>query len=161
MKFRKNLPEQGGSGNFLKLKDQESVTGIFRGNLYEFFVIWENKKATQVPEGTPGAKFRFRINFVVKEGTTYVPKILEQGRVVYDALAAIHEEYHLEQTIIKITRNGSGLNDTTYALLPLLKHEISQETMNYLDKMTLLPLDGQKSKQDDFSFKQDDSDLPF
>lgn len=159
MKFRKDLPEPQGNGSFIKLKDQESVSGIFRGKIYEFFVIWENKKAKIVPEGTPGSKFRFRINFVIKEGTTYVPKVLEQGRTVYDSLAAIHEEYNLEQTLIKITRKGTE-TDTTYSLLPLLKQEISAETMNYLDKMALLPLESKDSTKYEDKFNSDEG-LPF
>ena len=156
MKFRKDLPESAGSKNFLKLKDQESVSGIFRGQLKEFFVIWENGKSRPVPEGTPGAKFRFRVNFVMKDGSGYTPKIMEQGRIVYDALAAIHEEYNLEQTIVKITRNGTG-TDTTYSLLPLLKKEISAETMKYLDTMELLDL-GDSGKDADFDKEEP---LPF
>jgi hypothetical protein len=158
MKFRKDLPESQTAGTYLKLKDQESVTGIFRGNTHEFFSVWENKKAIIVPEGTPGAKFRFRVNFVVKDGTTYVPRIFEQGQTVYEIMAELHEEYNLEQTVVKITRKGTEL-DTTYTLLPLLKHEISQETMNYLDHMDLLPLDGQKSQKESINKNQDD--LPF
>lgn len=159
MKFRRDLPEQA-SGDFLKLKDQESVTGIFRGEAYTYFVKWEGKKATIVPEGTQGAKFRFRINFVVKDGTTYVPKIFEQGQTVYETMAELHDEYNLETTVVKITRKGIELK-TEYTLMPLLKHEIPMETMNYLDKMKLLSLDGKKeeAKYEDFDAKRDE--LPF
>lgn len=140
MEFRKDLPESG-SKHFLKLKDKESISGIFMGNLYEFFILWENKKSREVAEGTPDAKFRFRINFVSKEGAVYVPKIFEQGSIVYRQLAELHEEYDLEKTVIKITRNGMG-TDTTYSLLPLLKQVITKEVADHLKEIDLLPLEG-------------------
>lgn len=150
MKFRKNLPESGGSNNYVKLKDKESITGIFRGEIKEFFVLWRDGKSTEVPEGTPGSKFRFRINFVTKEGSSYVPKIFEQGQLVYEQLAAIHEEYPLEQTVCKITRNGEKL-DTTYAIMPL-RQPVTPETDNVLRVMKLLPLDSKApAKQDQWA----------
>jgi hypothetical protein len=139
MKFRDDIPESGGSKNFLKLKDKESVSGIFMGELHEFFVLWEAGKSREVEANTPGAKFRFRVNFVVKEGSVYVPRIFEQGLVVYKDLAAINEEYPLESVVIKVTRNGVG-TDTTYNLLPLLKQSITKETLAHLQTIELLPL---------------------
>src|SRR3984957_4152989 len=121
MKFRSEagLPSSGGANNFLKLKDRESAEGVFRGELCEFFILWEGNKSKIVPEGVPDSKFRFRINFVIKEGSVYVPKIFEQGIIVYKQLSALHDEYSLPETVVKITRNGTG-TDTTYSLLPLL-----------------------------------------
>lgn len=147
MQFRKDLPETGGSKNFLKLKDKESVTGIFMGDLYEFFVIWENGKSQVVPEGTPNAKFRFRVNFVMKENGVYVPKIIEQGLTFYRDLAAINEEYPLETIVVKVTRNGTG-TDTTYNLLPLLKQEITKEARDHLKTLELLPLEHSQKNND-------------
>lgn len=140
MKFRDDIPE-GGNSKFLKLKkDKESVVGIFMGDLYEFYVVWEGGKSRQVAEGTPNSKFRFRVNFVVKEGPVYVPKIFEQGLTVYRQLAELHAEYDLEKTVIKVTRNGTG-TDTTYSLLPLLKQQITKEAEAHLKTLELLPLD--------------------
>lgn len=138
MKFRKDLPETGGSNNFVKLKDKESITGIFRGEIHEFFVKWVDGKSIEVPEGSPGSKFRFRINFVVKEGASYVPKIFEQGQIVYEQLAQFHEEYPLETTVFKITRNGEKL-DTTYTLMPL-RQAVTPETDAVLRQVKLNPL---------------------
>jgi hypothetical protein len=119
MKFRDEIPGSE-SKSFLRLKDGESAAGVFRGDPYEFFVLWENKQATVVQEGTPGAKFRFRINFIIKmPNGAYEARILEQGSTVYKDLKAIHKEYNLEQTAVKITRQGSTMNDTHYSLMPL------------------------------------------
>lgn len=154
MQFRKDLPESG-SKNYLKLKDKESISGIFMGELHEFFILWENKKSREVTEGTPDAKFRFRVNFVTKEGAVYVPKIFEQGSIVYRQLAELHEEYDLEKTVVKITRNGTG-TDTTYSLLPLLKQVVTKDVADHLKQIELLPLEGKAApsieSDTDFSF---------
>jgi hypothetical protein len=151
MKFRNDLPESGGSKNYLKLKDKESISGIFRGDLMEFYVFWENGRSKVVSQDTPDAKFRFKINFVVKEGAVYVPKIFEQGANVYRQLAELHEEYDLESTVVKLTRNGTG-TDTTYSLLPLLKQTITKETMALLETIELLPLANKEEVKDGLGF---------
>lgn len=156
MQFRKDLPEGGGGKNFLKLKDKESVSGIFMGSLHEFFVLWESGKTRVVAEGTPDAKFRFRVNFVAKEGAVYVPKIFEQGLVVYRQLSELHEEYDLESIVVKVTRNGIG-TDTTYSLLPLLKQQITKETAAHLKALELLPLEAKPSG----ATNNDGSEIPF
>jgi hypothetical protein len=150
MKFRTNLPESGGSNNYVKLKDKESITGVFRGDLHEFFVLWRDGKSSEVPEGTPGSKFRFRVNFVVREGASYVPKIFEQGQLVYEQLAEIHKEYPLEQTVCKITRNGEKL-DTTYTIMPL-RQPVTPEADNTMRLMKLLDLKSKApAKQDQWA----------
>lgn len=155
MKFRKDLPEAGGSKNYLKLKDKESIEGVFVGELHEFFVVWEGNKSREVIEGTPEAKFRFKVNFLTKEGAVWVPKIFEQGSIVYRQLSELHEEYDLERTMIKITRNGTG-TDTTYSLLPKLKQIMTKETEAHLKEIELLPL-GSKGA----AGNGQDDDLPF
>lgn len=159
MKFRKpeEMPTGGGSKNFLKLKDKESISGIFRGDIHEFFVLWEGGKSQTVEEGVPGARFRFRVNFVTKEGSAFVAKIFEQGLTVYQQLAELHTEYDLEQTTVKITRNGTG-TDTTYSLLPLLKAAPTKETLKYLDTMELLPLEANGAKE---AHDTQESETPF
>lgn len=145
MRFREDLPQGGGSNNFVKLKDKESITGIFRGETHEFFVKWTDGKSTEVPEGTPGSKFRFRINFVVKEGASYVPKIFEQGQIVYEFLAGLHKEYPLETTVCKITRKGEKL-DTTYEIMPL-RQPVTPEAEKVLNTVKLNPLTSKASPE--------------
>lgn len=158
MRFRTDdeLPETGGSKNFVKLKDKESIEGIFRGDIHEFFVLWENGKSKEVTEGTPEAKFRFRINFVIKEGAVYVPKIFEQGLTVYNQLRELNNEYGLDGIVVKVTRNGTG-TDTTYSTLPLLKKALTKETLAHLETMELLPLTSQTKPAQEKA----DSEIPF
>lgn len=151
MKFRTDLPENGGSKNFLKLKDKESVSGIFRGELFDFFVLWENGKTKVVTEDTPDAKFRFRVNFVMKDGAVYIPKVFEQGANVYRQLAELHEEYDLENTVVKITRNGIG-TETTYSLMPLLKQTISKEAMAFIESIQLIGLAHKEEQKETLGF---------
>lgn len=126
MKFREDLPDGGGASDYLKLKDKESITGVFVGEMYEFFALWKDKKPLIVPEGTDGAKFRFKVNFVTKEDDNYVAKIFEQGKIVYKQLLEINKEYPLETIAVKITRQGSGQMDTEYLFMPMLKTTVSE-----------------------------------
>lgn len=138
MKFKKDLPESGPS-NYVRLKDKESITGIFRGEVFDFYSVWESGKPRIVDESVFGARFRFKINFVVKEGASYVVKVFEQSKTVYEQLGALHDEYDLEKTLIKITRNGTGKSDTTYTLLPL-RQEVPPETLKHIETLPMNPL---------------------
>lgn len=145
LKFDKD-PQTNG-GNFLKLKDGESVTGILRGEVKVFYITWEGGKSSEVPEGTPGAKFRFRVNLVVAEKDgVFVPKILEQGAMVYKAFKDLSEDYSLDETIIKIKRTGSGQNNTEYSVMPLPKKP-EAATLKKLEALELLPLESEQKEE--------------
>lgn len=124
MQFKSEPATEGGSGIFLRLKDKESVTGVFRGDLHEFSTLWKDGKSQVVPDGTPKASFRFRINFILSENGAMVSKIWEQGATNYHKLKELHDEYNLEKTYVKITRHGRGL-DTEYSILPLVKQQVT------------------------------------
>lgn len=137
MKFR-DVTELSGPSNFIKLKDGESVAGICRGEIEEGFVVWENRVKTPVPEGTPGARFNFKVNFVVKEGVGYVAKMLEGGIQIYKQLAALSAQWELEETVIFISREGSSQNDTEYTVMPAPpKQQVSKEALEFIKTMEL------------------------
>lgn len=164
MKFRKDIQSSGGSKNFIKLKDKESIVGIFRGEPKEMFVVWDGNKSKEVSEGTAGAKFRFRINFVVKEGPTYVAKVFEGGSKVYEQLAQLNEEYELDKTFVKISRSGSTMNDTSYAILPVIKQAFTKETEAVLKTLTLNALESKAEAQEQYSNShaaEHEEELPF
>lgn len=140
-KFRDNV-DTGSGGEFIRLKDKESIYVIFMGEPYEFLSVWKDNKYQPVPEGTPKGKFRFRMNAIVKENDgTYSPKIFEQGATIYNTLKVLNDEYKgLETVIVKITRQGSTMNDTEYQLLPL-RQEIPATTKVALEKIKLLKLE--------------------
>jgi hypothetical protein len=145
MQFREK--SEGGK-NFVKLKGGESVTGLFIGELYEFRQHWSEGRGSQLCSGDKceackaGQKpsFRFRLNFIVKEGENYVPKVFEQGWTVYEQLRGLHDEYDLTKTVVKVARQGDGKNDTTYTVLPA-KVQPSADVIAKLQKLPLLPLE--------------------
>lgn len=143
-------PKSSGDGkHFLKLKDKESVTGVLMGNVHEFYTTWKDKKPTEHKEYIAGSRFRFRVNLVTKDPSTgeLVSKLFEQGAVVYNHLKALGAEYELEETYIKITRSGSGLNDTEYSILPLLKLQITPEVKLKLKAVLLQSLESEAAPQ--------------
>jgi len=146
-KFRENV-ETGQGGQFLKLKDGESQYVIFMGEPYEFYQVFDQAKmkANIVPEGTPKASFRFRMNAVIKVGQNYEVRIFENGATVYNMLKTLNDEYGgIETVIIKITRKGTML-DTEYQLVPL-RQEIPQATRQVLSKLKLLTLEHEVKAQ--------------
>lgn len=129
MKFTKReVMQSEGNSLFLKLKDGESTTGVFRGEIYEFYSRWEGNRSRITTPDDPEAKTRFRANFVTKEDGRFLAKIWEFGIVTYNQLADLNEEYPLEDTKVKITRRGTG-TDTIYNILPLLKEPIAAKDM--------------------------------
>ncbi len=131
MKFRdeSEIPESGGQ-NFVKLKDKESIVGVFLGDPYEYSAIWSNKKSDVVPDGTPNSKFRFRVNFVTKDKSGYVAKIFEQGAGVYRRLIKLNEDFQgLEGVVVKISRKGSTMNDTEYTIDPVMDPKNPRQLM--------------------------------
>ena len=169
MKF-KDLPQENNGGSFVKIGAGESVVGVFRGEPHDYRQHWLGERSEICLGGSSGdgcahcangirATFRFRINFMVKEGSTYVAKIFEQGRRVYDQLRGLHEDYDLEQTVVKITRHGSGAKDTTYTVLPVPKGTLSKEAQEALSKIKLHDL--VNPIDDSESHHGSDMDVPF
>lgn len=155
MQFRK-IEETAGSQSYIRLKDKESVVGMFVGDPYEFFSLWENSKPRAVPEGTPGASFRFRLNFVVREGTNFTPKIFENGATVYRQLDELNAEYDgLDTIYVKITRNGSGM-ETTYSILPS-KAAPKAEELKHIKSLDLHDL----SHKEKPATNSSDEEIPF
>lgn len=133
------------SKNYLRLKDKESVKGVFAGEPYSFRRHWVVNKSVpctedlKCPHCIAGlrATFSFRINFLIKENDNYVCKIFEQGWSVYQLLKQINSEYDLEKHIVKISREGSGPNDTNYTILPVPNGLIKDDLAKKLIKIEL------------------------
>lgn len=172
MKFDQNPATGTGSENFVRLKNGESVRGVFRGEPFTFYNHWTGKKSE--PCTGPGCsfcsadsrpRFRFRLSFVVREDNgNLVPKIFEQGAKVYETLKGLHEsDYNLEKTILKITRQGTGLNDTVYTILPLpgLAGTVTDEIEKRLKAIALPPIDQFPSDDPHGSQGMAEQDVPF
>jgi len=151
LKFRE--ASEVSAKNFVKLKDGESIQGVFRGSVYEFRQHWKDNRGTLCTgsgcalcvEKKPG--FRFRLNFITPEGGQQVAKIFEQGWTVYEAMRALHTEYDLETTIVKITRYGTG-TDTSYSILPVKNGTLSEEQQAKLAEIPLLKLEHTATEDD-------------
>lgn len=148
MKFTKRDTESNGVGgeSFLKIPAGTSVSGIFMGEIFEFWQKWPYGGEKQVFTNrakaiAANAKSRFRLNFVTKdESGGMVAKVWEFGLGTYNDLAEIHAEYPLTETMIKITRKGEGKN-TQYHLMPLLKQPLSKAQLAKIAEVKLHVLD--------------------
>lgn len=142
--------QEGGSLPFVKLKDGEKILGVFKGSPAEFYKIFAENRI--VPAGTKGASFRFRINFVTKEGASYVAKVLEQGGTVYDMLKDLNESYPLEETVVEIKRTGATKDDTRYSILPLHpSKQPGEASWKIINQVPLNPIDpNPQSAEPDF-----------
>lgn len=160
MKFDK-APEisDGGSKTFLKLKNGDSVKGVFRGDVYEFFCKWDGQKSVACAETDEKARFRFRINFVMKENGAFTSKIWEQGAVVYNQLKDLHSEYDLTKTLVTIKRSGSDLT-TTYSILPVKDGHVTPELERNLSDIRLQEL-GQKGNTHETQTFENFDEVPF
>lgn len=140
--------------NFLKLKSDESVQGVFRGDPHDFKLHWNNKVSTVCTEDPNctlckegnKASFRFRLNFIVKSNGEYTAKVFEQGWKTYKALRVLHKDYDLEKHAVKITRHGSG-TDTTYSIIPMPNGIINADTEHSLAKIKLNSLKPEQAPQ--------------
>jgi hypothetical protein len=156
-----------GSANFLKLGNNESASGMFMGDVHEFFVVWNESERRSYPAepGTPKSKFRFRINFVMKENGAFVAKVFESGGPTYDMLEILHNEYGLDKTAVKITKTGSG-KDTKFHIMALSpKSQPSEAQKKAMREVPLHDLGNgspaQPNQNDNQDADSDGDDLPF
>lgn len=164
MKFHKReIPKSEGSNLFFRLKDGETLNGVCRGEVYEFYIKWANNKSQVVTSDDPEGKSRFRVNIVVQEGQKFVAKVWEFGLTIYNQLSDINEEYDLSKTKLKIKRVGTG-TDTIYMILPLLKEPLTPFVLNEIESVTLNMLQhkapAQKSPAEAY-FDGPPDELPF
>lgn len=160
-----NLPDvpepESSSKTFLKLKDGESLRGVFIGEMYIFYTKWVNGKSIETESKDPEGKVRFRNNIALVDPLTHelTVKIWEFPWSVFAIIREINFEYPLETIKVKITRTGTGV-DTTYSVLPLVspKDLLTKEKITAINSMPLLPL----VKPKDLKSKPHDPDeIPF
>ena len=156
MSFSFKTDVSSGGNSFIKLKDGESVTGVLAGEKKEYHYLGGyGKPMEEVPPGTYGARFKFKMNFIVVENGKLVPKILDAGKQIYNALKELAgnggpESYDLSRYRIKISRSGSGQFDTEYTVMPLPNGALTDAQMKQIQAVELLPLE---SKKDNTGFK--------
>lgn len=171
MKFKVSTEDKR---DYFKLKNGQTVKGIFRGELYEFKQHWKDKKSVLCPETEAcelcklgdKPKFRFRVNFIVRdENGAYIAKVMEQGWNFYKTLRNTNESYDLEKNVLQITRHGDDIH-TTYAVLPVpngavtdkLEAELKALTLNDLSHSITADSNEEAEEQPPYPT---DSDIPF
>ena len=142
MQFNES-PDIGGGGMFLRLKDGESVKGIPRGSNKVFYVRWNGTHSEPCEKGDEGAKFRFKFNLVINENGEYKAKVFENGAALYNAMKELSEDYDLTQTVVKIKREGNGL-DTKYYVTPM-PQKIDATQLKQIKSVELNSLEAQGS----------------
>lgn len=155
------------SNKFVRLQDGESIQGVFRGDPFDFMQHWvkgdgsaphsfmcPGEGCEECQKGNkPG--FRFRLNFIVKEGSDYVAKIFEQSKTVYGILRTLNKACDVEKKVMKVTRTGSG-KQTKYDIEPA--GDLSEATEKSLAQVKLNDLQNLESKVEE-SYSTDD--IPF
>lgn len=141
MKFNKPAGDFKGPNKFLKVDDGSSVNGVFRGEIYTFYNKWVNGKGMACGHDDPGAKPRYKLNFITMEQGKLVAKIFEFPQTVFNQLMDVNDVYPLETIKVKLSRRGTG-TDTTYTILPLLNEPISPAMMKTIEEIELNILDG-------------------
>lgn len=151
----------------LKLEKDKAVTGVFRGEVVEFWQHWVDGRSTICPgrdqceickerdhEGKKiDSRRRFRVNFVTKGAdgnlTAY---IFEGGKQVLDRLHAINEQVPLDRIWVTLTKTGEKMQTRT-GVDPLIgdKAMLTPAAEKQVRVVTLhdLSLDGEKEEESD------------
>lgn len=168
MKF-KGGQSGGGSGlPYLKIKDGETIHGVFRGDPYEGYSNFQTKKWYPLEAGKQeGTSYRFRVNVIIKEGASYVAKVWEQGYERTKDIAKLMKEakrYHQQDTldnlVIAITRHGATKDDTSYEL-EIAEQQPGAATWKVINAVKLNDLSGNAPTTQGLSEPpMDDSPMP-
>lgn len=162
--------DSGSSKDFIRLKDGESVEGVFMGDPIDFKNHFKMGNCTGpgckicATPGAPKAGFKFRINFIVKENGALLAKIFEQGWTVYESLAALNDEYEksgadISRQKFRITRKGTGPEGTAYHVVAIPNGLLNDEIAGIIKKVQLKDLnEGLGAKQESVL---GDDDFPF
>jgi len=148
--------EGGGGGLFIKLKDGESVEGVFRGEPHCFYQIFKDKR--EYENYVEGSSFRFKLVMIIKENGAYVGKILQQGVKLGKSVRLCTQECGMDY-IYKIIREGSSKDDTIYQLIP--KRALTESEKSQIEAVEIPSLKSTRKKSSGEESPSDDSDFPF
>jgi hypothetical protein len=129
--------------SFLKFKDGESISIVFRGEPYVFYQKYPDK--AEYTEWTEGRTTRFKLACVVKLEGEYQGKIFGGGRTVLAMLSECNEEYGMD-CAYKVKRKGSG-TDTTYTVL--FQKKLTEEDLANVNAVDVPKLTSGRARQDD------------
>jgi hypothetical protein len=161
----RRIKESGGA-EFIKLKDGETVRGVFRGEPYIFYQEFGDK--SEYDDYAEGRSTRFKINFVVKEGERYVAKIFGGGYYVLTALVDYKDKHGLD-VVYEVKRNGTG-TDTRYTIM--YDNKLTDSQLDKVKEVKLKELRRGRTRTDgpdelnpppltDADAPPDEEDIPF
>lgn len=165
MKFNAIRGESDEGGDFIRLKDGDSVRGVFRGDPFVFRQHWVGQSTIRCPDNDTcerckaGEKpaFRFKLNFIVKENDQLAVKVLEQGWKLYQALNDLQAGgWDLEKNFVVIKRTGKGKNDTVYSANPVPNGTLGPEGLKSVEALTLTNFSEQPQREPG----EDSDDIP-
>jgi hypothetical protein len=169
--FAQGPSEGGATGMFLRFAPGETKRLVLAGEISECYKKWVGGKGIECAPDDPEAGLRFKVNAIVDEDGALVAKVWEFGITIYRDLAAVHSEYPLTETKIKVTREGSTKDDTTYTILPLLnaKDKLNDKQLEKIaaiqlhDLEPVKPLKATERLKNHAPGAEDDggSDIPF
>jgi len=105
-------------GDFIRLKDGDSVVGAIVGAPRGRKVVWDGQSTTDYnPDIHEGLKIKTRYAVPV-----YVPgrgtKTLEAGPKLFRDILTCRSKYGLDKWLFEFSRTGSTMNDTEYKCMP-------------------------------------------
>lgn len=137
--------DDSSGSDYLKLGDGESVNGVFRGEVYVFYMSWPEGGEKQVSDQPfAGASMRFRANFVVRENGRFIAKVFEFGKKTNNDLAGLAKVCNIRETKVMILRNGLK-KKTTYTIMPVLNEPLNAEQIKAIEAVELVTLNGGQS----------------
>lgn len=154
--FKKAKEESEKSSLFIRLKDGESIEGVFRGEPYFFYQKF--KDPIEYEKWAEGRSFKFKINFITRDNGTPTAKIFQGGATLRDMLIDAADEYSLD-TVFKIKRTGSGKDDTRYSIL--FKASLTPEQIKTIGEVKLNELERGKTSGYEDEPPPSDDDIPF
>jgi len=150
MPFKEKPTGSSGSSLFLKIKDGESVKGVFRGEQVEHWILWGPSGSSPATKDTPKADWKCKRNFIVRENGALVAKIFDFGRTIGDQIEMLEKAgYDMEKTVVMISRKGQQLQ-SKYTLVAIKESDVTPMMEEELKHVKLKPLT--EVGDDDVSF---------
>ena len=148
--------------HIVRLKDGESITGVFRGEPARFYQHWKNKRSVICPgqetcnlcnspdENERKGTGRFRLNFLTQVNGEWTAKVFEGGKRVYEQLKKLNSHAPIETLQVQISRTGSG-QSTQWHLntLPGDGAFVKPELEKVLKKVPLIDLSMNEAEEEE------------
>lgn len=150
---------KGDGGNFIKLKDGNSIEGIFRGEPHVFYQKFGDRTEHK-ERGTKeeGRSFRFKMSMIVKEDDQYVSKIMAGGFYLATSIDDQITENGID-SIYKVKRMGSGPQDTRYAVV--FKKALTEDQVKTISEIPVKELEVGRGVEESGEEDAGTEDIPF